>query len=282
MEDIVRKLEQISIGIKYNVKETLKEILMRRVVAPLIYNANRLNGMPRLTDELSMLFKSSNNFLVIMLLSARFDVFQIAMKYIRIPGKLEGVVAPHKYSFEWLSKILQRSDVKVFYPYLRVGVHDTLKLFANLSNATLIKGDDTLSVTSSHYITRYVFSLELPKRCVIIYAQPHFPWLSDIELSTQLYRYVAIHELIPGDIINIVLKQLRIPRKRILRAYFRDMIYTLKYVSELVEYSKKYYDFDRIVITGVHGELLGEFGFFLHKDFPVPQLVVVPWYEILK
>jgi hypothetical protein len=204
------------------------------------------------------------------------------MKYIHIPGKLEGVVAPHKYSLEWLPKILQRSDIKVFYPYLRVGVHDTLKLFANLSNAILVKGDDMLSTTSSHYITKYVFSHELPKRCVVIYTQPHFPWLSDIELSTQLYRYVAIHELIAGDIINIILKQLRIPKKCILRAYFRDMIYTLKYISKLIEYSKTYHDFDRIVITGVHGELLGEFGFFLHKDFSVPQLVVVPWYEVLK
>jgi hypothetical protein len=60
------------------------------------------------------------------------------------------------------------------------------------------------------------------------------------------------------------------------------MIYTLKYISKLIEYSKTYHDFDRIVITGVHGELLGEFGFFLHKDFSVPQLVVVPWYEVLK
>jgi hypothetical protein len=281
MENLVEKIKQISLGIKYGIDDTVKEVLLRRVISPLITTIHQLREMPKLINKLLMLFESDNNFLVIMMLSARFDVFQETLKYINISGRLESVVAPNMYSMKWLPRILHRNDVKVFYPYLKVGVHNTLKLFSNLNNAILIQDYNPLNITPSYSINKHILVHGLPKRCIVIYAQPHFPWLSDIELSLKLYRYVAVHEIVPGDIVNDALKKLRISRNKILRAYYLDMILSLKYISELVEYAKMYYNFDKIVMTGVHGELLGEFGFYFHKDFLLPYLVVVPWYEII-
>jgi hypothetical protein len=281
MEDVVKKIKQISLEMKYGIDETLKEILLRRVISPLIITIYQLNVTPSLINKLLMLFESNKNFLVVMMLSARFDVFQETLKHIDISGRLESVIAPNMYSLKWLPKILDRIDVKVFYPYLNVGVHNTLKLFSNLNNAILIRYHNPLNTTPSYYINKYIFVHGLSKRCIVIYAQPHFPWLSDIELSLKLYRYVAVHEMVPGDIVNNALKKLRIPKKRVLRAYYLDMILSLKYIKELVEYAKMYHDFDKIIVTGIHGELLGEFGFYFHKDFLLPQLVIVPWYEII-
>jgi hypothetical protein len=281
MEDIVEKIKQISLEMKYGTNGVLKEVLLRRIVSPLISTIYRSRELPQLVNKLLMLFESDSNFLVVMMLSARFDVFLEALKHINISGRLECVIAPNMYSIKWLPRILHRNDIKVFYPYLKVGVHNTLKLFSNLNNAILIQDYNPLNTTSSCSINKYILAHGLPKRCIVIYVQPHFPWLSDIELSLKLYRYVAIHEIVPGDIVNDALKKLRIPRNRMLRAYYLDMIFSLKRIKELIEYAKTHYDFDKIIVTGIHGELFGEFGFYFHKDFLVPQLVVVPWYEII-
>jgi hypothetical protein len=278
---ITEKIKQMSLEMKYDIGGVLKEVLLRRAVSPLISFIYQLRKLPQIVNKLSILFESDNSFLVIMLLSARFDIFLEALKRVKISGKLERVIAPSMYSIKWLPRILHRNDIRVFYPYLNVGVHNTLKLFNNLDNAILIRGYNILNTTPSYSINKYIFAHGIPKRCVVIYAQPHFPWLSDIELSLRLFRYVAIHEVIPGDIVNVVLKRLGISRNRILKAYYLDMIFSLKHVKELIEYVKMHYDFDKIIITGIHGELFGEFGFYFHKDFLIPQLVVVPWHEIL-
>jgi hypothetical protein len=215
-----------------------------------------------------------------MLLSARFEFFREAIKYVNIRGKLKRVVAPSSYSYKWLPKLFRKHDVRILYPYLNVGVHNTLKIFGSLTDAILIRDNSPLRTTSPFSINRYVFKNGLGKRNIIIYAQPHFPWFSDAQLSQQLYQYVAVHELLPGDIVRIALRRLKIPRKRVLKAYYLDLLTVLKCINEVIEYAKTCTNFDKVVVTGVHGELLGEFGFYFHKDLAIPQLVLVPWYEV--
>jgi hypothetical protein len=115
-------------------------------------------------------------------LSARFNVFQKAIKYVDIPGEIKRVVAPNKYSYIWIHRILGNSNLKIFYPYLRVGVHDTLKIFKPLKNSILIKDNKSilLNTTLPCDINRYILKYGLYKRSIIVYAQPHLPWISDI------------------------------------------------------------------------------------------------------
>jgi hypothetical protein len=216
-----------------------------------------------------------------MLLSTRFEVFQDVAKYMEIPGKLEKVVAPDEYSYIWIPRLFSKyHDIKIFYPYLRVGVHNTSKIFSSLNNTVLVKDEYSFDATPPDSINKCVFKHGLVKRNVIVYSQPHFPWLSDFQLSQQLYHYVAVNELMPRDIVRSAIKKLKIPRKRILRAYYLDLAIVLKYINELIKHVKTRFDFNKIVITGIHGELLGEYGLYFHKNFKVPQIVVVPWYEV--
>jgi hypothetical protein len=272
----IRSLKQDAIG-------TVQEILVRRLTSPLISNIYNIKKEPRLIDKISLLTEKDYDFLLIMLLSARFDVFQNAIKYVDIPGEIERVVAPSEYSYIWIPRVFGKSNLKIFYPYLRVGVHDTLKIFKSLKNSILIKDDKNilLNTTLPCSINKYILRYGLYKRNIIVYAQPHFPWISDIQLSQSLYRYVAINELVPGDIIQKVLKKSQISRKRVLKAYYLDMIYVLRCISELIKYVKYNFNFDKIIITGIHGELLGDYGFYLHKNFKLPQLILVPWYEVV-
>jgi hypothetical protein len=279
--NIGRVIRYISMEMKYGLMLTVQEILMRRFISPLVSNIHQLEKKPKLFDKLLSLIESNYSFLVIMLLSARFEIFQNVAKYIEMQGELEKVVAPNEYSYIWIPRLFSRyHEIKIFYPYLKVGVHDTSKVFGSLKNTILIKDKYFFNSTPPDSINKYVFKHGFAKRNVIVYSQPHFPWFSDFQLSQQLYHYVSINELMPGDIVHNAMKKLKISRKRILRAYYLDLVIVLRSINELIKYVKTRFNFDKIVITGIHGEILGEYNFYFHKNFKIPQLVVVPWYEV--
>ena len=118
-------------------------------------------------------------------------------------------------------------------------------------------------------------------RDLIWYVQPHFPWVCDSELSLTLTRDVLIHDFVPPDTVKHRLKMLDIPRERVIKAYVCNFIVALKGVRELLNHVRESgIRYDRVVVTSDHGEMLGEYGLYLHQEYDLPQLTIVPWLEV--
>jgi arylsulfatase A-like enzyme len=65
-------------------------------------------------------------------------------------------------------------------------------------------------------------------------------------------------------------------------AYYANLVLVLRYVKELINYAVSegvYYD--EIVITSDHGDMLGELGLYLHQEYGLPQLTIVPWLKVI-
>ena len=102
-------------------------------------------------------------------------------------------------------------------------------------------------------------------RDIIWYVQPYFPWVCDIELSLMLMRETLVHDYVPPDTVRCTLKKYGISRERVLRAYYCNMEVALRGVRKFLDYVHTIgLKHDKIVITSDHGELLSEYGLYLH------------------
>ena len=131
-------------------------------------------------------------------------------------------------------------------------------------------------------VNEAVKSVGLSGRDIVWYAQPHFPWVADEDLSLLLMRDALIHDYVPPDTIRYRLREKGIPRDRVVKAYYVNLALVLKYVRDLLNYvDKQGIKYDEIVVTSDHGEMLGEFGLYLHQEYDLPQLVLVPWLKVI-
>jgi hypothetical protein len=127
-----------------------------------------------------------------------------------------------------------------------------------------------------------VRSVGLSGRDIVWYAQPHFPWVADEELSLILMRDTLIHDYVPPDTVRKRLTILGIPRSRVVNAYYANLVLVLGYVKELIDYAvNEGVDYDEVVVTSDHGEMLGELGLYLHQEYDLPQLTIVPWLKVI-
>ena len=126
-----------------------------------------------------------------------------------------------------------------------------------------------------------VKSVGLSGRDIVWYAQPHFPWVTDEELSLMLMRDALMHDYVPPDTVRKRLTILGIPRSRVMNAYYANLVLVLGYVKELVDYAvNEGVDYDEVVVTSDHREMLGELGLYLHQEYDLPQLIIVPWLRL--
>lgn len=231
----------------------------------------------------------AKSFLLIVLDDARYDVFKaLSSRY--LSGTLRKVVVPPPHTYGWIPKAFSLPEfkhIRIFYGSLGIRTHDIkIKDFVPDGKDVEVhvvkpKSFSNLKTVLPSEINDVIRRVGLRGRDIIWYTQPHFPWVCDPELSLMLMHEALIHDYLPPDIIKHTLKKRSISRERILKAYFCNMELALKGVKELLEYvcilGLKY---ERIVVTSDHGEMLGEFGLYLHQEYNLPQLTIVPWLEV--
>ncbi len=273
---------------RISVSGTLYESIIKYILSPLvnqIYYKEEIENWCKLYESLI----NKEKFILVLLTSARYDLTLNAINILKkrkiLLNNLEVVQAkvPREYTLQWMPVIFNKlKGARVFYPALNVGVHNIDRI---IMRSNMIKNNEVIRISSSlenlntvhpKDINDAVLKYGIIEKTIIWYAQPHFPWLSDKELSQKLWRYSAIHELVPGDIIKYALSREVITQDRVFKAYFMDLLMVFKYIVKLLDLLKNK-DVNNIVITSIHGELLGEYDLYHHKNFNLPQLRVVPW-----
>jgi glucan phosphoethanolaminetransferase (alkaline phosphatase superfamily) len=65
-------------------------------------------------------------------------------------------------------------------------------------------------------------------------------------------------------------------------AYEANLILAIRGAKELINYAiDREVDYEEIVVTSDHGEMLGELGLYLHQEYDLPQLTIVPWLKVI-
>ncbi|MCX8205270.1 MAG: hypothetical protein N3H31_06440 [Candidatus Nezhaarchaeota archaeon] len=239
-----------------------------------------------------LLFRSlirKSKFLLMVLDGARYDTFNaIYAKYLR--GRLYAARVPPPHTYGWLPRAFSSpefNNVRVFYARLMIRSHNIMidRLVPKGRNLELIsirpRKMRELGTVLPSEVNEEVFMVGLSGRDIIWYLQPHFPWIYDLKLSKTLMREVLLHDFVPPDIVANKLKKLDVSRKRLVNIYHGNLILALKYVSDLLNYVKDLgIKYDAMVVTSDHGELLGEYGLYMHPHYELPQLCIVPWLEV--
>ncbi|MGC8544236.1 MAG: hypothetical protein ACP5NQ_09860 [Vulcanisaeta sp.] len=229
-------------------------------------------------------------FLLIVLDDARYDVF-MGMYSRYLHGTLSIARVPPPNTYGWLPRAFSMPEfngVRVFYASIGIESHDIrIGSFVPRNRDVEVipirpnRAKHLLTVLPSE-VNEVVESVGLSGRDIVWYAQPHFPWVVDEELSLMLMKDALIHDYVPPDTIRHRLRERGIPRDRVVRAYYANLALALRYVKELLNYVyEQGIKYDEIVVTSDHGEMLGEFGLYLHQEYDLPQLVLVPWLNVI-
>ena len=266
----------------------VKEALIRHFIGNLL---NMLNGASNHPSWIS-LFRSllrKRRFLLIVLDDARYDAFERAYNRY-LSGVLIKARVPPPNTYGWLPKAFSYPEfrgVRVFYASIGVESHNIrIDAFVPGNREVEVvpirpnKARDLMTVLPGE-VNEAVMNKGLTGRDIIWYAQPHFPWVVDKELSLLLLRDALLHDFVPPDTIQRKLKLLNVPSSRVVNAYYGNLILVLKYIRELINYVKTVgIAYDEVVVTSDHGEMLGELGLYLHQDYNLPQLTIVPWLRV--
>lgn len=229
---------------------------------------------------------SRRRFLLIVLDDARYDAFSMLYRrYLR--GHLTRAHVPPPNTYGWLPRafsVPEFESIRIFYAGLSIESHDIMiGRFVPKNRNVEVFGIrprlfKDLGTVHPSEVNDVVFRIGLSGRDIVWYAQPHFPWITDPELSRALIREALLHDFVPPDIVADKLRRLKIDRKRVVNAYYGNLALVLTYVGKLLNYVRSGgVKYDVIAVTSDHGELLGEYGLYLHQEYNLPQLVVVPW-----
>jgi hypothetical protein len=278
----VRSLKQDYIG-------AVREVIIKYFASKIL---NIMYGINKCLpwDILFRTLLKRQRFLLIVLDDARFDAFsKVYSMYLR--GLLIKARAPPPNTYGWLPKVFsypEFRDLRIFYASIGIESHDIrIKNLIPENKAVNVipikpnKAKHIKTILPSE-VNEAIMKIGLTGRDIVWYAQPHFPWITDRELSLMLMRDVLIHDYLPPDTIKRKLKANNIPRLRVINAYYVNLILVLKYVKELIDYSlRQGIRYEEIVVTSDHGEMLGELGLYLHQEYDLPQLTIVPWLKVI-
>ena len=229
-------------------------------------------------------------FLLIVLDDARYDVFKsIYSRYLQ--GTLIKARVPPPNTYGWLPKAFSYPEfdrVRVFYASIGIESHD-IRINAFTPRDRKIEVVSVRPNRAKHLktvlpseVNEAVMKIGLSGRDIVWYAQPHFPWVTDEELSLMLMRDVLIHDYVPPDTVRRRLVALGVLKSRVVNAYYANLVLVLRYVKELINYAvSEGVNYDEIVVTSDHGEMLGELGLYLHQEYDLPQLTTVPWFKVI-
>jgi len=229
-------------------------------------------------------------FLLIVLDDARYDAFErVYNRYLH--GLLIRARVPPPNTYGWLPRVFsypEFNDIRVFYASIGIESHDiriehfvprgrNVKVIAIRPNRAR-----RLRTVLPSEVNDVVRRVGLSGRDIVWYAQPHFPWVADEELSLLLMKDVSIHDYVPPDTVRRRLMAVGAPRSRVVNAYYADLVLVLRYVKELIDHAlNEGINYEEIAVTSDHGEMLGELGLYLHQDYNLPQLITVPWLKVM-
>jgi len=275
-------------SLKLDFRGTIYDVVIRYGLSHLlrfVYGPDDLGWWENLFREVLR----EERFLLIVLDDARFDAFKhLYSRYLE--GSLHRVQVPPPNTYGWLPLAFSAPEfnrVRVFYASLGVETHDIkLKDFVPSDRDVKVYAVKPqklkyLKTVLPCEVNEVIREVGLSGRDIVWYAQPHFPWVCDPELSLMLMHEVLIHDFLPPDTVNCALKKHGVDKGRVMRAYYCNMGVALRCVRELLNYIRSQgMKYDRVVVTSDHGELLGEYGLYLHQEYDLPQLTVVPWLEV--
>jgi len=275
-------------SLKQDFRGAIYDVIIRYVLSNFAKMVQGPRDLPLWVDMFKDILREGR-FLLIVLDAARLDAFkQLYPRYLR--GSLHAVRVPPPNTYGWLPptfSVPEFDHIRVFYARLDVDTHD-IRLRDFVPRGRDIEIYDVgprklrwLKTVTPHEINEVVRSVGLSGRDIVWYAQPHFPWVCDPKLSLALMHEVRVHDFLPPDTVSRALKNLGICRERVVKAYYCNLDVALRGVRDLLSYVRNSgMMYDRIVVTSDHGELLGEYGLFLHQEYDLPQLTVVPWLEV--
>jgi len=131
---------------------------------------------------------------------------------------------------------------------------------------------DELSTVPPWEVNKAVIS-EPRDRSVIHYMQPHGPWIGETKLTMPDVKLDMREPIGVDKLIADRVESGEISADTLKVAYRDNLKLVLSYVRDVVKHLS-----GTIVISSDHGELLGEYGLYLHPpEVNYPELRVVPW-----
>ena len=276
-------------SLKRNPIGAIHEALIKHFVGKFL---STLYGVEKYVSwmDLFRVLLRKQRFLLIVLDDARYDAFErVYGKYLH--GLLIKARVPPPNTYGWLPRVFsypEFNNVRVFYASIGVESHDIrIGYFVPRDREVEVipirpNRARRLRTVLPSEVNDTVRRVGLSGRDIVWYAQPHFPWVTDEELSLMLMRDALIHDYVPPDTVRKRLTTLGIPRSRVVNAYYANLVLVLRYVKELIDYAvNEGVDYDEVVVTSDHGEMLGELGLYLHQEYDLPQLIIVPWLRVI-
>ncbi len=208
-----------------------------------------------------LILKSDFNTLII-LDALRYDLFEKWSKEILGSGYLEKVKAP----ISWSNVFPKKFEDCVLYT---ANPHGSLKgRFSRTVDLWKLDWSSELGTVPPWSVNKRVLENKgKEKRMVIVYLQPHGPWIGKKKLTTyskenlHLGQDVRLRELFKKDPFGY---------------YESNLKLVLRYVAALLENLN-----GKIIISTDHGECLGEGGKYLHTPmYNDPSIHEVPWWEM--
>lgn len=250
-------------------------------ILKLVHRWHKLPSWLKLFEELL----NEDSFLLIVFDSCRYDFFQfIYRKYLY--GNLLAVKSLGPYTYSWIPKVFSKrefKDIKIFYAGSKIKTHDIRleKFVPPNRNVDVVRVNPRaeMYIALPNEVNNEILRLGLAKRTIIWYMQPHYPWVKHMDLSLKLLKEVTWYEFTPEHLVEKGIRRKGISRHEIVKAYVDNLRIALKGASSLIREVRDRFS-GRIVVTADHGEMLGEYGLYLHPHYELPQLYVVPWLEV--
>ena len=232
-------------------------------------------------DQRELLAKYKWDVLII-LDACRYDYFEEEYRKF-IKGKLIKAWSPASGTAPWLKRVFKGyyPNIQVFSatPYINSKGIELLGYNAvehfppeNIIDIWDFGWDNSLKTVHPERVVEVVLSrIDLRKRQIIWFIQPHGPWIGEPKIVPPSTSEGTMFDEMVIPLLRKGIISLRMFRD----AYRGNLRLALRYVSKLINELPKD---KRIIITSDHGELLGEYGSFLHYSFlTVPELREVPF-----
>ena len=262
------------------------KIPFRRTLTSMMLNFYYKPQAKKAVKQLPLIRKSKWDVLII-LDACRFDYFSQEYKD-SLDGDLTKVWSPASNTFNWL-KLVFPAFHNLTYVSANPGInsvgipvygYNAIKHFKRIIDVWDFGWDDKLGTIPPWNVNEATLK-NLDDRMVIHYMQPHGPYIGATRLPLPDFLSQATphntHQLQADAFIARQVKSGKISIEQYQKAYRDNLTFTLGYVRKILDKLPHRH----IIITSDHGELLGEFGMFLHPvSVCAPILRQVPWLEI--
>lgn len=237
-------------------------------------------------------FVNQDEFILIILDACRFDIFRDVHDSFLV-GDLQNIWASGRWTGEYtqrtwtnqyrLTYLTSIPVISDFYFELRESDYRPSGHFEQLVPLWDSEWDPSLGTVPAEKVTDSALrhaSQSDTTRLVVHYAQPHAPYVGETQILPWDEKSEDMRELLENDMdtaterIYDQIKNGDISKTRLKEAYVANLEYVLQEVVRLVNRVDC-----PVVVTGDHGEHLGEDGRYLHEEDSV-LIRQVPWFVV--